>query len=426
MYYELNSGKSVVIFGPASVTVKQGTVDALGALLPDSSQMTIPRGRALALTSVGGASLMLNLGEGGRVEGRDHAYPEQWNDHINSLSSRKGVIVVIGDVDSGKTTFCTLVANCALRRGLKVAFINKDPGQADMFLPTTISAALLEGPVIDLSQVNPTVSFFVGKTTPTGVVDRILVGLSKLYREVQDRADLIVVNTSGWVRGERAKELKLLTIEVLGASDVVLLKRNNELDHIAKGLSNRFGKIGALHMIDALRGAKVKSHEERKFLRESRYLRYFTNAKRRVLDLSKLDITCGILGSGVRLDKKDTDVISMLLGANVVHAEEVADSMLVVIGKGSQPKKEAILNAKRIFGKETIKIFQEGEERGIIIGLINGMGLRGLGLIQRIDYASGRVDVLTPYEGGVSAVGFGCLKLDDGLKEVKQYSSVPI
>ncbi|RLE53630.1 MAG: hypothetical protein DRJ33_00550 [Candidatus Methanomethylicota archaeon] len=427
MLVTLTQGKHLLIHGPASFTIQKGVVEILKALIHQSSKgFLVPKGRVLALKAIEDCLITVNIGEGGKVEEREKAFPEQWDQVIDELSRQKGTVVVIGDVDSGKTTFCTMLLNSALRKGLRAAFINEDPGQADILIPTTIGATILESPTIYLSQLKPIASFFIGKTTPTGVADRVILGLAKLRSEVIDEADLIVVNTSGWIKGEKAKELKLATVAVLEADRIVFLKKDSELNHILRGLQKSYHDDRKVYTIKALEGAKIRSREERRFLRESSYNKYFSEAKKRILNLDDLDISYGMLGSGQRLDEKDLATISMLLNSNVVYAEENYDSLLIVISKDSKLNKDAISNVRNAFGKSTVKVVKEGDERGLLIGLLSRGKLQGVGVLRKIDYVNRKIEIITPYEGEVTAIEFGCLRLNDEFKEVKQYVHVPI
>ena len=110
MLVTLTQGKHLLIHGPASFTIQKGVVEILKALIHQSSKgFLVPKGRVLALKAIEDCLITINIGEGGKVEEREKAFPEQWDRVIDELSCQKGTVVVIGNVDSGKTTFCTMV-----------------------------------------------------------------------------------------------------------------------------------------------------------------------------------------------------------------------------------------------------------------------------------------------------------------------------
>jgi polynucleotide 5'-hydroxyl-kinase GRC3/NOL9 len=66
-------------------------------------------------------------------------------------------------------------------------------------------------PVTDLFNLEAENAFFIGLTSPSTAVNKVVEGLSfKLKREIfESNPDFIVINTDGWVEGEDAVNYKV-------------------------------------------------------------------------------------------------------------------------------------------------------------------------------------------------------------------------
>jgi polynucleotide 5'-hydroxyl-kinase GRC3/NOL9 len=61
----------------------------------------------------------------------------EWQQAIDAIletTRRPLVVMVVGAVDTGKTTFCTCLARALFERGMKVAVVDADLGQSDIGL----------------------------------------------------------------------------------------------------------------------------------------------------------------------------------------------------------------------------------------------------------------------------------------------------
>ena len=117
----------------------------------------------------------------------DISLPNEW-ERINP-ESLQGTIMVIGESDTGKTTFArylflqlcrchTCPEPCPERRSAygrsegrrgRVAFLDCDVGQSTLGLPTTMNLALSDGEP-SFPPEGKTWSYFVGATSPRGPV----------------------------------------------------------------------------------------------------------------------------------------------------------------------------------------------------------------------------------------------------------------
>ena len=94
-------------------------------------------------------------------------YPPQWLALAGELLKGR-IILVLGSVDTGKTTLVTYLANSLVKRGKRVAIVDADVGQSDIGPPTTIGLGLVESPIKKMREAKRLAMYFVGAISPEG------------------------------------------------------------------------------------------------------------------------------------------------------------------------------------------------------------------------------------------------------------------
>lgn len=154
---------------------------------------------------------------------------------IARVVERGGMAVALGGMDSGKTTFCKMVAAVALRVGRTVAYIDTDVGQTTVGPPTTIGLKYLKEDA-DLTPeglAHPDAVYFVGSTSPQGHLLPLVVGASKLADDARKAgADILLVDTTGLIGGTLGQILKFHKLEALRPDWVCGFQRGEELEPI--------------------------------------------------------------------------------------------------------------------------------------------------------------------------------------------------
>ena len=192
-------------------------------------------------------------------------------------------LFMLGGVDVGKTYTVTALANRFYEQGFKVAVVDADVGQSDVGPPCCIGMGLLERGIQKLSEVPLLSLYFVGNTSPFGSMHECVDGAVAAVREAQKRkADLILVDSTGWIEGEEARIFKQSEIRAIMPSFVVAIEKEDELGHI---LAHITGKVIRLQRSPE---TKSRTREERKALREEAYNSYFSAAQDRVFELALL------------------------------------------------------------------------------------------------------------------------------------------
>jgi polynucleotide 5'-hydroxyl-kinase GRC3/NOL9 len=154
---------------------------------------------------------------------------------IAHVVEKGGLAVALGGMDSGKTTFCKMVAAVAVRVGRTVAYLDTDVGQTTVGPPTTIGLKYVNSDT-DLTAealARPDEIYFVGDTSPQGHLLPLVVGAGKLAEDARrSGADVILVDTTGLIGGTLGQILKFHKIENLRPDWVVGFQRGEELEPI--------------------------------------------------------------------------------------------------------------------------------------------------------------------------------------------------
>ena len=206
----------------------------------------------------------------------DFSLPREW-ERINP-ASLKGTIMVIGESDTGKTTFARYLFLELCRCHSRVAFLDCDVGQSTLGLPTTLNLALSGNDSSAFPPQGDTFSYFVGSTSPKGHMLPAVIGARKLQRKAQElSAEVIVVDTTGLVSREAGGgALKQWKIELLEPSVLVGLARGAELEHILWPW--RWDKRVRVCDLPVSRYVSEKSRPTRITHREEKFVRYFQRA----------------------------------------------------------------------------------------------------------------------------------------------------
>jgi polynucleotide 5'-hydroxyl-kinase GRC3/NOL9 len=226
------------------------------------------------------------------MKSSDIIFPREW-ERI-SPESLKGTIMVIGESDTGKTTFARYLFLQLCRCHNRVAFLDCDVGQSTLGLPTTLNLALsgsepssfppVLSDVLSLSKgpvegpEGDTLFYFVGATSPRGHMLPTVIGARKLQKKAQERgAEVIVVDTTGLVsRLAGGGALKQWKIELLEPSVLMGLERGAELEHILWPW--RWDKRVRVYDLPVSEHVIEKTRTERITHREERFRSYFQKA----------------------------------------------------------------------------------------------------------------------------------------------------
>ena len=202
------------------------------------------------------------------------------NEHdavVDRASRTIRTAVLLGGLDSGKTTLARAMLERALAAGRPSAYLDADVGQKTVGPPATVTMKLLRTPddlssptLVDADSVS-----FVGSTTPEGHLLSVVTSVARLYRRARETgADFVVVDTSGLVSGVYGQILKYHKIEMLEPDLVVGLQRGEELQPLLGVIQRFFGTdVVPLPLVPGVRSTTVEQRAEN---REAAMRRYFS------------------------------------------------------------------------------------------------------------------------------------------------------
>ncbi|MEZ0319085.1 MAG: Clp1/GlmU family protein [Pyrobaculum sp.] len=404
--------------GPAKVVVKRGQIYATGVVYSDGQWFTVLRARRLAIKAVAESEVEFILGPGALLE---KAAPgeeiiDEWEAQVSQVDPR-GVILIIGMMDVGKSTMAALLGNKALAKGYRVAIVDADVGQNDLGPPTTISLARTSKYVTHLRQLVAEKSIFLQSTSLEKIWPKAVEQITRAvkYAKATWGADTVIVNTDGWVLDQDAVVFKRRLIERLEPSLVVAIQVEKELEPITQGFKN-------VVIFPPPPYARARSREDRKIHREMGYGRYIFPPVELAVPLDKTPICNLPIFKGVEMSEDLKKMLGRALGMSIIKAYQVGGRVYAIVSGNSW-------YVRKVGGFQVACIPQDFEN-GLLVGLEDGEGfLVGLGVLKKIYYDKKRAVIYTSSEvekkiAEVKCIRLGLVRLDENFNELERVSSL--
>jgi len=209
-----------------------------------------------------------------------------WQKAIDEITGTAKLCMVIGPVDSGKSSFCLAAVNAALKAGRRPAMLDLDPGQSDIGPPACLGLGLIKKQIADFDQVKPDGLFFIGSTTPVGYLREVSTGSKHLVNKADELgADLLIVNTTGLISGP-GRALKAAKIRLLKPSHIVAIDAEGETEEVLSAIKQN-KPLEILRLLPSSK-VKVRDAEERRKRRERQFTEYFKGARKKVLAMDEI------------------------------------------------------------------------------------------------------------------------------------------
>jgi len=337
--------------------------------------------------------------------------PQDWQRAGDAVARDGAVAVVLGGVDTGKSTLCRFLAHYCHTHGCNTALLDADLGQSWIGPPTTVGFALVDGPELPQRGDEPADMWFVGATSPHGHMLQTAVGVRKMADAARHAgADRIIVDTSGWINGPAARALKEAKIALLSPRHIIAIQARGETQHLTAPYANRADVV--VHNVRVSRRARVRDVDRRRRHREEQFRDYFAGARQLALPLGQITLLGTGLLSGTAAPGHVRSYAEELLGIECSHAEMIADSLMLVCDH--QPDPGAIEAVREHFPDEEIAVVALDAVRGVVLGLSDARErLLGIGLLADVDFKAGQLHVTTPVSAadGATTVTVGTLRL---------------
>jgi polynucleotide 5'-kinase involved in rRNA processing len=257
----------------------------------------------------------------------EQAVTRHWTQVCEALAGDPGIAMVVGESDSGKTTWIGLAVRQLARTGkLPVAIVDADIGQSTVGPPTAIGLAILKEngtPEFRIDSLPCRGLFFVGSYSPPGHLLQILVGTRCLVDSaVRSGGGIVLVDTTGLIDQGPGFQLKLRKIELIGPRHLVALQRDKELEPLLTVAAGRPGL--KIHRLEVSPSARARAPAERARYRADRFAAYFAGAHSLALEAEQLIILAPPVG---RLRAKMGGA-SPLLRLNMLRREDLCGLLI--------------------------------------------------------------------------------------------------
>ncbi|RLD12401.1 MAG: hypothetical protein DRI22_05360 [Caldiserica bacterium] len=399
----LRRGDIYLVKGKTTVEVVDGEVEIVGKSVKKGEEVYIPYGKTVPVEALSDGELIFDNYE--KIPSR--TIPLEWDEVVNRiLNENLKKVIVLGEVDTGKTFFSTYLSNKIIEKGKKVGIIDADLGQSDIGPPGTIGGVILEKQEIFLSEIPPTFLYFVGAHSPGLHFLPYIAGVLHVLNKLINETEHVIIDTPGWVQGDGGRAIRRCELEVVNPDCIILLQRKDEIEHLVKVYKD----IPVIRL-KVSKKASPTSQEVRKKLREEIARKYFKDLKKITLDFDEVetDRAYFLTGKRITVDNKD-----------VLHAELLSgwEGALVV----SERKLDIfeIEKLKKEIGVFRIKNIVKGKERNLVVGLLDEKrSVIGLGILQEIDYKNEKFHILVPFKDKerIKIVQFGSIKLSENIEE---------
>jgi polynucleotide 5'-hydroxyl-kinase GRC3/NOL9 len=216
-----------------------------------------------------------------------------------------------------------------------VALVDADIGQSFLGPPTTIGFSVFKSDPNWEVVLSPPEIFFVGSTTPEGHFPNHLKGIKRMLdKALSSIADVIIVDTTGFILGEAGKELKRRKIELLSPKFLIPLQKSTEIEPLLEPYQGKsLYKILRLPLSNQVR---PKDMEERKINRANKFQDYFKHASSQELAIENVQMEGEVLDpngevlppdwalriSGLLIGLKDDNDETLALGVTRNYFEE--------------------------------------------------------------------------------------------------------
>jgi polynucleotide 5'-hydroxyl-kinase GRC3/NOL9 len=250
-----------------------------------------------------------------------------WRSVTDDIVATGRTAMIIGRVDTGKSTFCRHLASAALKRGLKVGIVDADVGQSWIGPPTTVGMKVVEPAAGWFSAAGepspvllPDSFYFVGSVSPERHLLQTTVGVKRMAEAATSSgAELVIIDTTGLADGPIGRALKSSKIDLIRPDHIVCFQRGSELEALIRGVeANRCCRI---HRLEPPRGVKKRNQNSRRIYRQEQFSEYFSGFISHEFQFSQLRGQRTIFLNGRRANDRELENLTQIVDDRVLYAE---------------------------------------------------------------------------------------------------------
>ncbi|MFX1308997.1 MAG: Clp1/GlmU family protein [Promethearchaeota archaeon] len=299
MIKNIKKGHTLLIKGPARITLLEGRIDVFGKIyLPEKEKSTeisnlndvliVPSAQSYPIYAVEKSKLEIYIKSEENLKIiEENSISPKWSEIKDSILEELKQnpttplkIMVLG-ISSGKTTFIKYLANNFLKEGLKGGYLDSDLGQQIIYIPTTINIGSIDDYIISSENINSEKTVFIGATFPKGS-NKFIVSLScrnliEDYITKNKDADFVLIDTDGWIKTEAGILYKNFFIKTIDP-DILIVFHDESIEElqIIENTSSNSRKDRRMYIIkEKNKYFYEKDKEERRFLRQSQFSKKF-------------------------------------------------------------------------------------------------------------------------------------------------------
>ena len=289
MQQTVETNNTLLVDGPASIRLVSGKAEMFNYSLKETAKIVVREGKRLPFFVTEKAIFDLSLGPKATIqEVAGSTIPSSWNkilEAISGLQQKPVTVLILGKIDSGKSSYCHYLVNKLVDGKCKVAVLDGDIGQSDIGPSGTVAYAIASRQTTELYNLKLQNAFFVGITSPLTALHKTIEALATLKQEILSKnVDFILVNADGWVTSDIAVRYKTALVKEIKPDIIVGLQVENELEPLIANLET------SVILVAPSPSLSQRTPEKRKALREMTYARYLKAAKQQFYYLSQVNI----------------------------------------------------------------------------------------------------------------------------------------
>ncbi|MFX0028651.1 MAG: Clp1/GlmU family protein [Candidatus Hermodarchaeota archaeon] len=313
MIKNIDKGNTLIVKGPARVTLLKGELDVLGKVFrpkkesstsnitnsEDQNVLIIPSAQCYPLYANNKSELEVYTSNEENLKLiKENSISPTWikikDELVEKLKEERDTplkIMVLG-FSSGKTTLIKYLANNFLREGLKGGYLDSDLGQQIIYIPTTINLGTIRNYIITSENIQSEKTVFIGATFPKGDY-KFIVSIScrqmiDNYIREHKETDFILIDTDGWIKTEAGIIYKNFFIKSVDPDILIAFHDDSidELKEIEKAASNKDRKLYLIE--DGNDYFYERDKDERRFLRQSQFSKKFEEFRKISIPLNDM------------------------------------------------------------------------------------------------------------------------------------------
>lgn len=155
------------------------------------------------------------------------------------LVAGTGISMLIGGLDTGKTTLALEAVRLALASGRRPVLVDADLGNSTVGPPACVSLKVFRSPS-DLDRLDePDGLHFVGTIIPSRLVLQQVIATTVMVQRARELGDVVIIDTTALASGVAGETLKYHKTELCRPERIVALQRGEEMEPVV-GMLRRF------------------------------------------------------------------------------------------------------------------------------------------------------------------------------------------